>query len=313
MAITRAIDPITDNEIVIISGVIDRIIIKEAEKTSKNLEYGVTHLASLLIDGIYINYISIGTKEGRDPNIAINQGTKDSPKWVQIQETDEVKVVVTEKVVGDKTYYSAKRTAIKLVKKNATPGQAPQQNNGGGSGSSYTAKPKDNTGLSTGHSLNGAMNYILTFGLDNSNDFIIETAKKVHNVTERVKLEYAKANPEMSAYDTGAAAGNSILNACKLVGTEADFEEGVYALATDFLNNVVPKIMEHVKGGTKEEAPPAKITRATPAKKAATKAPAVAKKEPVMPPLADSGDFTDMEEDLPFADPMKRSGVHLVM
>lgn len=307
MAITRAIDPITDNEIVIISGVIDRIIIKEAEKTSKNLEYGITHLASLLIEGTYINYISISTREGREPNIAINQGSKDSPKWVQIQETDEVKVVVTEKVVGDKTYYNAKRTGIKLVKKNATPGQAPQQNSGG-----YTAKPKDMSGIQSGHSFNGAMNFITTYGGDVSNENIIAVAKKVHNVTEKVKAEYAAANPDMSAYDSGAAAGNSVLNACKLVGVEGDFEDGVYALAMDFLGNVVPEIMKHVKGEAKE-APPAKITRAAPAKKPATKAPAVAKKEPVMPPLGDSGDFSDMDEDIPFNDPLKRSGVHLVM
>lgn len=297
MAITRAIDPITDNEIVIISGVIDRIIIKEAEKTSKNLEYGVTHLASLLIDGIYINYISIGTKEGREPNIAINTGTKDSPKWMQIQETDEVKVVVTEKVVGDKTYYSAKRTSIKLVKKNATPGQAPQQAANGNSGGSYTAKPKDMSGIQSGHSFNGAMNFITTYGGDVSNENIVAVAKKVHNVTEKVKAEYAAANPDMSAYDSGAAAGNSVLNACKLVGAESDFEDGVYALAMDFLGNVVPEIMKHVKGDAKE-APPVKVTRAAPAKKPATKAPAVAKKEPVMPPLAES--FDDMSDEVPF-------------
>lgn len=287
MAIVRGTNPVDDTEIVMITGKIDRIIIKEAEKTSKNLEYGVTHLASLLIDGVYINYISIGTKEGREPNIAINQGSKDSPKWVQIQETDEVKVVVTEKVVGDKTYYSAKRTSIKLVKKNATPGQAPQHQASGGS-TNYTAKPKDMSGISVGHSFNGALNYILTFGLDNSNEFIVETAKKVHNVTERVKSEYAKANPDMSAYDTGAAAGNSILNACKLVGTDGDFEEGVYALAMDFLNNVVPKIMEHVKGEAKT--PPAVKTTRAPAKKpAATKAKPVVEEE-VFPELEDDSD-----------------------
>lgn len=277
MAIVRANDPVTDNEIVMITGKIDRIIIKEAEKTSKNLEYGVTHLASLLIEGIYINYISLGIKEGREPNIAINTGTKDSPKWVQIQETDEVKVIVTEKVVGDKTYYSAKRTGIKLVKKNATPGQQPQQaasGSGAGTGS-YQAKPKDMSGISVGHSFNGAMNFITTFGQDNSNENIVAVAKKVHDVTERVKAEYAKANPDMSAYDSGAAAGNSVLNACKLVGVDGDFEEGVYSLAMDFLNNVVPKIMAHVKGEVKE-APPAKITRAAPAKKATTKATPVA-------------------------------------
>lgn len=298
MAIIRANDPVTDNEIVMITGKIDRIIIKEAEKTSKNLEYGVTHQASLLIDGVYINYISLGIKEGREPNIAINQGTKDSPKWVQIQETDEVKVIVTEKVVGDKTYYSAKRTGIKLVKKNATPGQQPQQAASGGSGAgSYQAKPKDMSGISVGHSFNGAMNFITTYGQDNSNGNIVAVAKKVHDVTERVKADYAKANPDMSAYDSGAAAGNAVLNACKLVGTDGDFEEGVYALATDFLNNVVPKIMAHVKGGSKEQAPPAKVTRVSPAKKAPSKAKPV---EQEIPEPADAG-FDDLDDpDLPF-------------
>lgn len=291
MAIIRANDPVTDNEIVMITGKIDRIILKEAEKTSKNLEYGVTHLASLLIEGIYINYISLGIKEGREPNIAINTGTKDSPKWVQIQETDEVKVIVTEKVVGDKTYYSAKRTGIKLVKKNATPGQQNQQASSGSS-ASYPAKPKDMSGISVGHSFNGAMNFITTFGQDNSNENIVAVAKKVHDVTERVKAEYAKANPEMSAYDSGAAAGNSVLNACKLVGVDGDFEEGVYSLAMDFLNNVVPKIMTHVKGEAKP-VPAVKTTRATPAKKSATKA------TPVMEPLHVQEELDDMD-DIPF-------------
>lgn len=269
--ITRAIDPVTDKEIVMISGVIDRIIIKEAEKTSKNLEYGITHTASLLIGGTYINYISLGIKEGREPNIAINQGTKDSPKWVQIQETDEVKVIVTEKVVGDKTYYSAKRTGIKLLKKNATPGQQSQQSNGQSGQNSFTAKPKDYTGISVGHSFNGSRSFITTWGLEPTNENLISYAKKVHNATEKLKAEYAASNPSMSAYDAGAAVGNSILNACVLVGTDVDFEEGVYNLAKDFLHNVVPEILKHVKGEVKESSPPPKMTRAAPAKKAATK------------------------------------------
>lgn len=299
MAITRAIDPVTDKEVVLITGAIDRIVIKEAEPTPKNKEYGVTHVASLSLSGVWVNYISLGIKEGREPNIAINQGTKDSPKWVQIQETDEVKVIVTEKVVGEKVYYSAKRTGIKLVKKNATPGQQPQQANSGSGAStgSYQAKPKDMSGISVGHSFNGAMNFITAYGQDNSNENIVAVAKKVHDVTERVKADYAKANPDMSAYDSGAAAGNAVLNACKLVGTDGDFEEGVYALATDFLNNVVPKIMAHVKGGSKEQAPPAKVTRAAPAKKTATKAKPV---EQEIPEPADAG-FDDLDDpDLPF-------------
>ena len=305
MAITRATNPIDESTIVMATGAVERIVIKEAERTAKNLEYGVTHIASIVVDGQWINYISLGIKEGKEPNIAINTGTKDSPKWVQIQETDEVKVIVTEKVVGDKTYYSAKRTGIKLVKKNATPGQQSQQASSGSS-ASYPAKPKDMSGISVGHSFNGAMNFITTFGQDNSNENIVAVAKKVHDVTERVKAEYAKANPDMSAYDSGAAAGNSVLNACKLVGVDGDFEEGVYSLAMDFLNNVVPKIMSHVKGEVKPT-PAVKTTRATPAKKNATKA------APVVEEQANSGGFEDMDDETPFANPLSRSSLHLAI
>ena len=285
--IIRANDPVTDNEIVMITGKIDRIIIKEAEKTSKNLEYGVTHLASLLIEGIYINYISLGIKEGKEPNIAINTGTKDSPKWVQIQETDEVKVIVTEKVVGDKTYYSAKRTGIKLVKKNATPGQQSQQASSGSS-ASYPAKPKDMSGVEAGQSLNGAMNFVLTYGVDASNESIVSYGKKVHAATVKVKEDYKKQNPDVPEYDAGARCGLAILTACKLVGTEVDFETGIVALAQDILSNVLEPLTEFVKT-PQASVVPAKVTR-TPAKKPAqTKAKPVVEEE-VFPELEDEDD-----------------------
>ena len=289
MSIARAIDPVTDKEIVMISGPIDRIIIKEAEKTSKNLEYGITHTASLLIGGTYINYISLGIKEGREANIAINQGTKDSPKWVQIQETDEVKVIVTEKVVGDKTYYSAKRTSIKLLKKNAAPGQQSQQSTSGGNTGSYQTKPRNDSGIKLGHSVNGAMNFLITWGVEPSNENIISYGKKVHGATEKLSKEHKEANPDMSDYDASASVGNAILNACKLVGTEADFEQGVYEIAKDLLENVVKPLGEFIRAPKEEaKAPPAKVTRA-PVKKLATKA--VQVEEPEFPDEEDQPPF----------------------
>ena len=288
MSITRAIDPITDKEIVMISGPIERIIIKEAERTAKNLEYGVTHIASIFLSGVWVNYISLGIKEGREANIAINQGTKDSPKWVQIQETDEVKVIVTEKVVGDKTYYSAKRTGIKLLKKNATPDQQSQQSTGQSGQNSFTAKPRNDSGIKLGHSVNGAMNFLITCGVEASNENIISYGKKVHGATEKLSKEHKEANPDMSDYDASASVGNAILNACKLVGTEQDFEQGVYAIAKDLLENVVKPLGEYIRS-PKEEAPPAKVTRAAPAKKAATKA--VQVEEP---------EFPEEDSDIPF-------------
>ena len=80
------------------------------------------------------------------------------------------------------------------------------------------------------------------------------------------------------------------MNACKLVGTDVDFEEGVYGIASDFLKNVVPEIFKHVKGEVKQ-APPAKVTKSPPTKRAATKA------TPVEP---DEPNFEGDSEEIPF-------------
>lgn len=284
--IIRQEDVVNGGEIVVISGVVERIIIKDAERTAKNLEYGVTHIASMCVDNQWINYISLSIKEGRIPDISVNSGTKAQPKWVQIQETDEVKIVVTEKIVGDKAYYNAKKSGIKLVKKNATPGQQSQQSNGQSGQSSFTAKPKAPTeGVQTGHAFNGAMNFILTQGVDPTNENIVKYAQHVHNVTEKVKAVATAKHKDMDTYSVGAMVGNSILNACKLADPGGDFESQVEALASDFLDNVVPKIAAHVKGESKESSPPPKVTRASPAKKAATKA--VQVEEPEFPEDSD--------------------------
>lgn len=288
MGIIRQEDLINGGEIVVIHGTVDRIIIKEAEQTAKNIEFGVTHIASIVVADQWINFISLGIKEGKEPNIAINTGTKDSPKWVQIQETDEVKVVVKETVKGDKTYYNAKRTGIKLVKKNATPGQAPQHQASGGS-TNYTAKPKDMSGIEAGQSLNGAMNFILTYGVDASNESIVSYGKKVHSATVKVKESYKKDNPAVPEYDAGARCGLAILTACKLVGTEVDFEQGIIDLAQDILNNVLEPITEFVKT-PQASAAPAKVTRAPVKKPAQTKAKPVV--EETLPDIED--------DDIPF-------------
>ena len=287
MGIIRQEDLINGGEIVVIHGTVDRIIIKEAEQTAKNIEFGVTHIASIVVADQWINFISLGIKEGKEPNIAINTGTKDNPKWVQIQESDEVKVVVKETVKGDKTYYNAKRTGIKLVKKNATPGQAPQHQASGGS-TNYTAKPKDMSGIEAGQSLNGAMNFILTYGVDASNESIVSYGKKVHSATVKVKESYKKDNPAVPEYDAGARCGLAILTACKLVGTEVDFEQGIIDLAQDILNNVLEPITEFVKT-PQASAAPAKVTRAPVKKPAATKAKPVVEEE-VFPELDEEDD-----------------------
>lgn len=283
--IIRQEDLVNGGEIVLITGKVERIKIVEAEQTAKNIEFGVTHTASIVVDNTWINYISLGVKEGREPNIAINTGTKASPKWERIEEGDEVKVVVSETKKGDKTYYNAKRTGIKLVKKGAGGSSS------GGTQGSYTPKPKSSAeGVSTGHAFNGAMNFLLTQGVEPSNENIIKYAQSVHNVTEKVKKATEAKNSGMDAYSVGAMSGNAILNACKLIDPNGNFEQQLETLATDFLDNVVPKIAGHVKGEEKP-APAAKVTKSPPAKRAATKA------TPVEP---DEPDFEDDSEELPF-------------
>lgn len=293
MAIIRQEDLVNGGEIVLITGKVERIKIVEAEKTAKNLEYNVTHTASIVVDNMWINYISLGIKEGRDPDITINTGTKDSPKWVRIEEGDEVKVIVSETVKGDKTYHNAKRTGIKLVKKGAGGSSGGSSSSGGqSSGGNYQAKPKDMSGISTGQSVNGAMNFLLTYGVEASNENIVKYGKLVHSATEKVKAYVKTANPDVSEYEQGARGGLAVLSACKLVGTAQDFEEGVVAIAKDLVDNVFPPIMDFVKGVEKQPAPPAKITRAAPAKKAATKAPVVEDTRPIS--------FDDMDDEIPF-------------
>ena len=154
---------------------------------------------------------------------------------------------------------------------------------------SYTPKPRNDTGIQLGHSVNGAMNFLITWGVEGSNENIITYGKKVHGITEKLKKEHKEANPEMSDYDASASVGNAILNACKLVGTDTDFEQGVYAIAKDLLENVVKPLGEFIRA-PKESSVPIKTTRAAPAKKAMTKAKPV---EDTLPEVDDS-------EELPF-------------
>lgn len=180
---------------------------------------------------------------------------------------------------------------LNLVEGDATPAPAAvnsgAQGNTSGNSAYQAAKPKfDQTGVSTGQSVNGALNFLITWGVEASNENIVKYGKLVHTVTEKVK-EYVKTvNPEASEYEQGARGGLAVLTACKLVGTEQDFASGVEAIAKDLVDNVFPPIMSFVKGEEKPSAPPAKVTRASPAKKAATKAAPVV--EPAIEPEDDS-------------------------
>lgn len=135
---------------------------------------------------------------------------------------------------------------------------------------SYTPKPRNDTGIQLGHSVNGAMNFLITWGVEGCNENIVSYGKKVHGATEKLKKEHKEANPEMSDYDASASVGNAILNACKLVGTGTDFEQGVYEIAKDLLENVVKPLGEFIRA-PKESTPPTKSDTCCPGEKGCNK------------------------------------------
>ena len=264
-----------------ITGVVQRVLVREKEGGADT--FGNTHSRALQINDTWYNF-SGGTKPVWNVKIG------DSFKVLGAGSEVAFKATTTVSKTNGKEYTNCSGLmVINLVEGENSPpaGKASQPASAGAQGS-YTQKPKfDQTGVQVGHSFNGAMNFLLTQGVDPSNENIVKYAQHVHNVTEKVKAAASAKHTDMDAYNVGAMVGNSILNACKLIDPSGDFEAQVEALATDFLDNVVPKIAAHVKGEEKP-APAVKTTRAAPAKKAATKAP------PVVEPEEDGVD------DLPF-------------
>lgn len=300
MAITRT--KLRGKEMILIEGKVDGFYINEipADKiksyAGKDGAWTPTHRYNLVVAGERIS-LGMGDKDGVSDRQQIRSKDNDG-NYHTLAKGLEVSVEVTENgEYNGKTQYQA--TASKVVVLDATgavqtvaraaSGGAPQQ--------AYTAKPKDTTGISTGHAINGAMNFLLTWGVEPNNDNIVRYATSVHNITEKMKAAGKIKYPDMSEYDLGAMVGHSVLNACKLVGTDQDFESGVEGIAGDFLENVVPVVQKHIKDGKAAPAAP-KTTRAAPKKPSATKAKAV--QEQVVEADSVNPSFDDMDDDIPF-------------
>ena len=243
-----------------ISGVIQKIFVKELPAPDR--------FENKFRRSIQVNdtWFSFGAMKSSDWNIKHGAG------FAILGEGSEVmfKAESTQGKDG-KEYWNGKGLTVLNLVEGQRGGQQQAGNQGGSATSSYQAKPKDYTGVEAGQSLNGAMNFIMTYGIDASNESIVTYGKKVHAATVKVKEAYKKDNPSVPEYDAGARCGLAILTACKLVGTDVDFESGIVNLAQDILTNVLEPITEFVKT-PQTSAPPAKVTRAPVKKPAATKA-----------------------------------------
>lgn len=173
----------------------------------------------------------------------------------------------------------------------------------GSVGGSKSGFKKDNSGMETGHALNGALN-LRRSGL--TIPPVAEVAKVVHDVTKYLKADAANdpTNKGMSDYDLGAMVGHAILNATRdiQVGENDNPEEitgKLLAYARDLLSTVVPPVSDYVKGVVHEQ-PTKETVREEPQKEVV--------KEDVKPPttVVDNGHVNmsppeiDFDDDIPF-------------
>lgn len=282
----------------LVQGKVEQISIKPIANGPDRFDN--THRKSAKVDGVWYSF---GGAKSAKWNV------KDGAEFKELGVGSEIAFKAEQS--GD--FWNAKGLmAINIVPPSASQGGGSSSQGGQSSGGNYTPKPKASTeGVSTGQSVNGAMNFLLTYGVEPSNENIIKYGKLVHSATEKVKAYVKSVNPDATEYEQGARGGLAVLTACKLVGADQDFEQGVEAIAKDLVDNVFPPIMDFVKNGEKQPAPPAKVTRAQVKKPAATKATPVVE-EPTT--SASRAGFEDMDDDIPFANPMRLSaGLYLAI
>lgn len=149
--------------------------------------------------------------------------------------TDRANFPLKEEQIVSFSYAEGDRFGVVDLKTVLVKQLKPPYNKGGG-------YKKDNSGLETGHCVNGAMLFLKY--RPNSYEELVNTACKVHDITVNIKEWYKEQHPEMSEYNVGAASGHSVLTALKLVDNLDEVEHKAKELLTD----VIPVIMKHVRG-----------------------------------------------------------------
>lgn len=185
----------------------------------------------------------------------------------------------------------------------------PAGQGGAAGGKSAGSFKKDNSGIETGHAINGALN----LKRNGHKQEVLELAKIVHDTTVALKAtERARdENKGVSDYDIGAAVGHAILNATRDVKPGADsLAASLSTYAEGLLTRVVPDITAYVKAGGAEGI--AAAAKAEAEKAAAEEAAKVAAQQQStqqsQPDTAVTGQSIDMtpppldfDDDIPFA------------
>lgn len=242
MAIEVIKDPRTGNEMTIIKGKVTGVFLNEL-KTTRTYSGGFTptHTIKLVVDGK--EYIGLGLTDKKE-----NPRAKDkNDKYHTIDVGMEVDVEVQVEHNGKYTNYNALPKNVIILDTSVEKKEQSTSTN-----KTYSKKSnykKDNSGVETGHALNGAMN--LLGGKMTDPEEYLELAKKVHDITVKVKAKHKENNPDLDDYSVGASAGNAVLNACTLL-TKTKVDQ-VEEKALSFLEKFSAPMLEYVKNSGKEE------------------------------------------------------------
>jgi hypothetical protein len=260
MVIKTVTNPVDDSEMTLIEGVIEQLSVKELT----NDKFDNTHKFGLRIGDDWVNNINVKTKDGMQPQIRINTGTKVSPKWESIDVGDNVRVIVKPSEYNGKTYYNSGTSQIKLIKKGqGAPAQTQREQTSGG-GSSNTYAKKDDTPIVAGNARTAAAAWLSRFDGVDFKEMIVFFA----GVSHKARLAVKESNPSMSDFEVGVATGQGTVIAAQLCEQQDD----VYDFIINFVEDVVPYSVDVVKNlsALKQETKP--VAKKT-SKKEATPAP----------------------------------------
>ena len=314
MAIVEEVDRRTKRTTLFCEGTVTAVYLNKLQSIKtyagqKGKAWTPTHSVNIVVDG---DKISLGLTDKPD-NLRVKNA---DDQYVDFGKGLEITVQVAEgEEYNGKPQYSARLSDICVIGGDILP-ETKQIKESGGQSSTYSGKPKDNTGMQVGHALNVAFDFHGHTTLKGA----IETAKAIHDLTVSMKADYKAAHPEMSDYDVGAAVGHAVQNAAKCVKAKGGEVDEIEAIALSILHSIVPQMTAYVKGEapkaavkaakTKpeaqeapqedeavqdspvEEAPVEKPARAVKAK-AQTKAP-VKRTPKITPPPEESIDYDDI-------------------
>lgn len=241
MSVEKVIDPISGVEMSLVKGEVEAIYpneIKQEDVKTYSGGWTPTHKPVIQVNG---TRIGLGMRDKAELNCKDQSG-----QYHQLIVGMKVTAIVEE----NGKYLNSKVSKITVTDATAKPQQKQQQNNSGGyqnkKGGSFK---KDDSGMNTGHAINGAM-YILDNDVKKGD--VVEIGYAVHKATEEVKALYKKEKPELNDYALGASVGNAVLQACKLLSV--DQLDLLVKSSIKYLKEYSEPLLERIKqeSGSKE-------------------------------------------------------------